>query len=357
MPPPATPPPRRFLSSSRQISTTEQPPSSSLRYHNANATVASQQFAPAPRFATSSTSKRTNEEQILSSPPLVSPLVARTRRPTTVKQPRDDIEDELELDPEPQTEPLPDNADEEMLLDTIEFDLPPPKRRRMTPPPTFPATTARKAPHQTPRRQDPIVVSSSPHADYRSSASVSPVPAPPEVPRTPSRAHSRHGLNYTTPAATVSSASTTSKPRFIVPNPTDEDNAEETLPPIFSPHRRGQRFIPGGLASTVRDWVLELTSGGGPAQTFAQRLGLRRKGDEVRIRVKELVEGTEGRHFAVESTVGQRWLLIWVEGGGVGLRRVVRVGDAMALRMPLWEVQLEEVVYGVAVNWSVVDPG
>ena len=77
----------------------------------------------------------------------------------------------------------------------------------------------------------------------------------------------------------------------------------------------------------------------------------------MRIRVKELVEGTERRHFAVESTVGQRWLLIWVEGGGVGLRRVVRVGDAMALRMPLWEVQLEEVVYGVAVNWSVVDPG
>jgi hypothetical protein len=161
---------------------------------------------------------------------------------------------------------------------------------------------------------------------------------------------------FTAPTPMNLAAPTSTRPHFVLPPP-EQPQEQDLLPPVFSPHRRGQRFVPGGMASTVRDWLVDLNTGGGEAQTLSHLLGLRNARDSVNLRIVSLLRGTDVKYLRIETNAGDKWLLLGDGGLGLGSGSSVRVGDAVAVSLPVWELRLEGNTYRVAVNWSAVNPG
>lgn len=54
-------------------------------------------------------------------------------------------------------------------------------------------------------------------------------------------------------------------PRFRPPSPTSRDNCGEPLPDAFSPSRRGEKYLIGGLASELRSWIINIGNEPRPA--------------------------------------------------------------------------------------------
>lgn len=96
------------------------------------------------------------------------------------------------------------------------------------------------------------------------------------------------------------------------------------------------------MAHTVRDWVVEVASSV-PATRDEEW--------DLRFRVKDV--GGGGRVSFVEEDggggEGKRWMLVGDYEGVLGRGLVVGV------RRPVWEVVVEGEVWGVGVDWGVVD--
>ena len=146
------------------------------------------------------------------------------------------------------------------------------------------------------------------------------------TPASPPRAPSRFLMQ---PGFTTSTTSTYAPP--------------EPLPEAFSPHRRGTKFTPGGMAATVQHWVLEAgqtaahvrrtsTYYARPSEDFAARIRI----VEVRGRGPFMVRGVSvpdrggggnGEDVRV-MLAGQ-----WADG--------VEVGKIVGVRAPVWDVKAE----------------
>ena len=155
----------------------------------------------------------------------------------------------------------------------------------------------------------------------------------------------------------TSSAQSPLPTRAPVILPPKEPEPEVTQSAFFSPSRKKERYLPGGLASKVREWVVEAS-----APTLGQMAGVGGVGERFRVdEVEDLVgrgwSVREGmRRERVDNGEGEkrgRWLL--VHGGDKGGGRDVRRGDAVAVRRPTWEVPMGEgEVWRVGVQWSVL---
>ena len=157
------------------------------------------------------------------------------------------------------------------------------------------------------------------------------------------------------------------RPRFVLPmprptgTPSIPSRPPLILPPrspsppiatpaFFSPHRRGQKYVHGGLASTVRDWIVETS------QQAHNRAHTRRDVDELwdlRLRVKECwVEDSNERTILVQGrTEAKRWMLV---GMGRGDTKV-EVDCIVGIREPTWEVLIGTECYMVAIEWKVLN--
>lgn len=108
--------------------------------------------------------------------------------------------------------------------------------------------------------------------------------------------------------------------------------------------------MPGGLASTVRDWIVE-TAQEGHIHAHA------RKGNQemwdVKLRVGECTSGNIGSGMILvrERSGNSRWILA---GKGRG-DRVVEVGCVVGIKEPTWEVEVEREKWRVGVEWKVLD--
>lgn len=104
------------------------------------------------------------------------------------------------------------------------------------------------------------------------------------------------------------------------------------------------------MASLVRDWVVEI-AGSTPAT---------RDGEwDLRFRVGEigggervsLVEEAGGGDDGIGAEEGKRrWMLAAGNGNGE-----VRRGMMVGIRRPVWEVEVEGGMWGVGVDWGVLD--
>ncbi|KAL9123694.1 MAG: hypothetical protein Q9175_008311 [Cornicularia normoerica] len=322
-PPPFTPSPHRFITS--RLADHNPKPSSSLRFQQgATQLTSSQQFSPAPRFNFSSTRKSATENatpsaQYASTLPRRPHLDGARRN----KNP-EDIED-IDFNNE-ETEGL-ENHGSTFTLHT----QPNSKRRRLNPPeaviissdsssPSPPPTTP---PHPTIEEDDREAV---PYNDFKSHARprfVLPTPKPTETPSIPSR------------------------PPLILP-PRSPSPTTAT-PAFFSPHRRGQKYVPGGLASSVRDWIVEIS------QQAYYRAHARRGGEEVwdmRFIVGDcrVEDANDGMILLQEKSGANRWMLV---GKGKGEIKI-EIGCTVGITEPTWEVLVGYELYMVAIEWKVL---
>ncbi|KAI1840818.1 hypothetical protein JX266_012966 [Neoarthrinium moseri] len=149
-------------------------------------------------------------------------------------------------------------------------------------------------------------------------------------------------------------------PRFI-PVEKPEESHQEPLPDVFSPRRRGAKYVPGGLAAELRGWLMDIEANTGP-----------KREDEfvARVRVHEVRRGTgvtliTGRFISDENPLEQHRgqyptmrIMLAGEGrlAGLARRNEVTVDSIIGIAKPVWEANLgyESRWAAVACDWVVL---
>lgn len=145
------------------------------------------------------------------------------------------------------------------------------------------------------------------------------------------------------------------------------------LPEHFSPHRRSQKFVPGGMADVVRTWLLNVGQSGFQMEAASNYTSQRmerpqRAGQPSSLRVRECLEGRPGDRLRLVSGSAKahsrspldqrteygsssRAILV---GPPKGNLRSVKVGDDVNIATPSWEVEVgqNEEKWLVAVDWK-----
>lgn len=139
-----------------------------------------------------------------------------------------------------------------------------------------------------------------------------------------------------------------SRPPLILPPRSPSPTT--AIPAFFSPNRRGQKYIPGGLAFIVRDWIVETSQ-------HAHDRARRRRGEEesweTRFRVGAFqMKNSNGNMILVHArSEVHKWMLV---GMGRGDTKV-EVGCIVGIREPTWEVLIGNEYYKVAVEWKILE--
>ena len=143
--------------------------------------------------------------------------------------------------------------------------------------------------------------------------------------------------------------STIPRAAFIRPQPQE---ATEPLPEAFSPHRRGQRFVPGGMAATVQQWVLET----GQAAVQSRRgQGYMRGEDYVKLEGNVRGSGPfTGRGRMQNGSLVDLLLAGCKNSSGDSQMKEIGEGKVVGIRAPVWEVEVDGKVWTVGVDWRVL---
>lgn len=153
-------------------------------------------------------------------------------------------------------------------------------------------------------------------------------------------------------------------PRFRPPDPTKQTHADP-FPDQFSPHGRGRKYLAGGLAAEVRDWLVNLEA------TIPVASAQRIKEDSwiANVVVDEsngtggtgmtMVRGRQAKSDAAHAIVndsGVVKVILAGEGVGTGLKRgsKVEIGRTIGTKGPVWEVVIGGEKWGVGVEWKVL---
>lgn len=170
------------------------------------------------------------------------------------------------------------------------------------------------------------------------------------------------------PASTPQSTQTTfsKPPRFRPPDPSEQSQPQaDPLPDQFSPHRRGQKYVAGGLAAEVQDWLVNIES------SISAKSVQKSKEDPwlVKLVVDEISGGgragmalVSGRLVRSDDldgmidSLGILKVMLAGEGAGTGLQRgsKVEVGKMIGIKGPVWEVVVEGEKWRVGVDWKVL---
>ncbi|KAI1154617.1 hypothetical protein F4825DRAFT_163293 [Nemania diffusa] len=155
----------------------------------------------------------------------------------------------------------------------------------------------------------------------------------------------------------------------------------EPLPDAFSPRRKGAKYIQGGLAAELRDWLVDVEAGIGSGSTTGP--GAKRDEEWVaRIRVdslrsadrnargmtlvlgRQVLDGKSGAGVNGESeeaveVLGTNTIRLVLAGpgrlSGLGVGNDVRPGVLLGIARPTWEVVLDGLGrWGVACDWVVL---
>ncbi|KAI1177190.1 hypothetical protein F4777DRAFT_577245 [Nemania sp. FL0916] len=170
-------------------------------------------------------------------------------------------------------------------------------------------------------------------------------------------------------------------------------HAAEPLPDVFSPRRRGDKYVPGGLASELRDWLVDVEAGigstssanfGGATRSNAEWVAKIRvdelMGADGKVRGMALVQGRQvleqkrtittagttgdddrrsNEDQEVVETLGTHTVRIILAGPGrltgLGVAGEVRPGVLLGIARPTWDVVLDGLGrWGVACDWVVL---
>ncbi|EMC92471.1 hypothetical protein BAUCODRAFT_38539 [Baudoinia panamericana UAMH 10762] len=328
---PMTPSPHRFLAGQRRqaspTKSTRQPSALRKQLENDSESAAVARFAAAPRFSAS----RVGPQNPTRPPSPPRPRLIDALRPST--RLHEDVEDapapdshhdEEMLDVE-EASALPTTESDRLLFDHLTHDLPlSPKRRRtnieqgMSVRPTAPPARPTFRPPET----TALSLNATPAARFVAAQS----PAP------------------------LTTLGDTQRPSFLRSSVAPREPSEP-LPEAFSPHRRGQKFIPGGLAATVQQWVIE--TGQGAVQS--RRGQAYSRGDDYVLRNKIMQTRGNGPFTLVADVSGTSHMNVFLAGAhctkGVN---TVRVGSTVGVRAPVWDIDIEGQTWKVGIDWKLL---
>lgn len=305
----------------------------------------SQQFKATPRFTFSSTPKPTPTQNLPASTP------SATRFTTPAGQHEEIIENIESSDPVHDSIET-DNHDLELDDlsgdDKYKIDDRSPKRRRLSTSSELRNAHDEQKPEENecpdslPDSSLPIL--SSPPAARRplSSAAARFLPAPSSTLQLPQTAQA-----FVKP------------PRFRPPDPSEQAHIDP-LPEQFSPHRRGQKYLAGGLAAEVRDWLVNLEAAiPATAQKRDDPWVVRVEVDEVSGGGRAGIAMVKGRQMHSDGIVDNLRIVKVIlagEGAGSGLQRgsMVEAGKTVGIKGPVWEIVLEGEKWGVGVDWKIL---
>jgi hypothetical protein len=245
----------------------------------------------------------------------------------------------------------------------------PSKRRRISPPPPSSPSRSGRDVTQTPHTPAQPKVSTPVAASHRF-----------RIPGPRTSAPSSHTTGF--PMTTMTTPAQ-SHPHFLLPpQPTSPSKTSTPAPDTFSPSRKGQKFVPGGLASTLQSWIVETANTGYQAQTRDTVVWGRDKEDGVKIklRVSEARSGKggairEGDDEGVDCFPGgtvfvkgkvdhplpgvvngprDERVLLAGQGGGRTKRVRLREGDVVGVRAPVWDVNIGDESWMVGIDWVVL---
>ncbi|KAH7412064.1 hypothetical protein DE146DRAFT_264400 [Phaeosphaeria sp. MPI-PUGE-AT-0046c] len=259
-----------------------------------------------------------------------------------------------------------DEEDDEILFVTEERN----KRRRVSPPtsPSLPSTSEPTTPHA--------------HTTHR-------FLVPP--PRTPAlfAATEQKPDNAGSAPSSVALTPASHRPAFILPpQPTSPVKPSKSLPEIFSPSRKTQKYVPNGLAATLQGWIIETANTGFAAQEWRTTGGVvwgrdKEDGVKLKFRVKEAASSSvsvhEGDvecypgHFvfvrgetdpglynvsrapSVVEDNGECRVLLAGQGGARGVGGIrLRSACVVGVRAPMWEVDVGGEKWVVGVDWALL---
>ncbi|KAK5127243.1 hypothetical protein LTR85_008605 [Meristemomyces frigidus] len=342
--PPVIPSPHRFVpGQQRKASPTKKAkPPSALRRHvsgdgfepvTTQQAASSSQFASTPRFSVGQPKPRPSPARP-SSPPnaaLVNAFRATARR----------AEDVVDAPPEGE------GQDEEMLDDERAAALPTTEHRQAAD-----SEWINDLPYSPKRRRVNELGS-----DERNLATSS-SPARPGFrhPQTPAsqlpKAAPRFAAPQSSHSSSIAEVASQHRPPFLRPSVAAREPTQP-LPETFSPHRRGQKFVPGGMAATVQQWVVET----GQAAVQSRRGQAYPRGEDIVMRVKvEEVEGA-GPFVATAKTTHREVVnVLLTQSASVSSARVadVKEGDVVGIRAPTWDAQIDGRSWAVGVDWKVI---
>lgn len=132
----------------------------------------------------------------------------------------------------------------------------------------------------------------------------------------------------------------TGRPAFILPDSPEERHKVE-LPAIFSPHRKSQRFVPGGLADSMRTQIMEAFSEQHRGSSHAFQSG-------VRLRVSACCSTSHATLIQGLSDAGSEEHVLLI-----GHKKPPAVGDIVLAKGASWEVDTDEKTWTVYLDWRV----
>lgn len=323
------------------------------------------QFASTPRFNTSKTTSR--QETVSHRPPPFStpaPPIARVR--ATQYDPTSDIIDtspissdlshngvrrRLSLDESIEIEsqsPLasPNESEDERKVER------PTKRRRMSVSPVLDAAPEEDEIHDLMALDNVQIEFNDTNSDQDHPTSVLEPRLDSEDTPSPVGPSTRHPTFL-------------SAPRFKTTEAPEADNKPPSLPEAFSPQRRGAKYVSGGLAAEVRDWLVQVKG----ASEYDRPAGesVRLVVDQVRhptyggihlIAGAEVEGGNEVAAPQEHTEAGKEQpprVLLAGDGRipGLGRRTVVSPGVAVAMYQPMWDIALKDLGrFAVACDWE-----
>nr|CEG04099.1 unnamed protein product [Fusarium clavum] len=124
------------------------------------------------------------------------------------------------------------------------------------------------------------------------------------------------------------------------------DTITDGIPAVFSPQRRGAKYIAGGLAAELQGWLSEVKGWEGstpaPSSTIDVTVEEVQPGRRMCL-VKGSTDTSESKKFLL---AGEGRLT------GLGQRMPLSVGSIVKVGQPVWDVELDGEVWTVACDWG-----
>ncbi|RKF73629.1 hypothetical protein GcM1_243092 [Golovinomyces cichoracearum] len=162
----------------------------------------------------------------------------------------------------------------------------------------------------------------------------------------------------------VNETSVFAKPPIFRPPDTTKQNDHPLDPEHdqFSPHRRGEKYVKGGLAAEVRNWLVNIKSSlPGPQMNnkdpWLVRISIEEfsgggKAGMTIVRGKKLQTAQEN----ISDILKEVKIILAGEASPISLQKYksIEIGSTVGIRGPIWEVTIEGEKWDVGVDWKVL---